>query len=326
MKTDKIPLGIIGCGGHACHHTTNLGENFEVVAACDPNNDALIKIAAGARITSGSDITLVLNHPRVQAVLIASPDEQHLDQVELALATYKHVFCEKPLLVPGQDIGRLVNAFKDARERKLTLTTCHPRRMDRPFMWLKKMLMEDVVRKLGKVISFSFDFSYHKPVAAWKGNRSLLLDHLNHEVDLMSFLFGIKEIQAWKHHDGPDRYEVVGIRGDGITFRMQGTRRLDSKKYHEFCSIRFVRGEIVLDMMMGTASIHDHEHDSIQTVGGLTIDYDGRLERVMDDFAKQIRKGVDGYLYEDEMLFNTLVGLKMQGTGIQQINVPRIIL
>lgn len=317
-----ILIGIIGCGTHAQHHANHFADDFAVGGVWDPDHEAMSQIS-GTKFQTLRDL---LAQKGIEAVMIGSPDEFHLDQIEMALEAGKHVFCEKPLLVPGQDISRLEAAFDVAKEKNLVLTSCHPRRYDRPIWWLRGKVSPEsgnpvFVNRFGKVVSFEFDFSYHEPSNQWKHTRSLLLDHLNHEIDLMNCLFGIQGFDAWKLHDGFDHYDVVGKRDDGITFHLQGTRRLKSHIYPEWCRVRFERGEVALDMMMGLAHISDHDKKVIETVPDLSIDYDGRLQKVMHDFHGTINDDHLGYLSRQEMLMNTEAGIVMQNDGIQRINI-----
>lgn len=316
-------MGIIGCGGHAQHHAKNYGEQFLTYGCWDPDPAAMQQIGG----TQYPSLEALLADENIHAVMICSPDEYHLEQIEMALAAGKHVFCEKPLLVPGQEMARLEAAFDFAREKKLVVTSCHPRRYDRPIWWLHGEVSPrrdnlGFPSRFGKVISFDFDFSYHAPSNDWKHARSLLLDHFNHEVDLMNCLFGIQGFEAWKLHDGFDHYDVVGKRDDGITFRFRGTRRLNERVYPEWCRVRFERGEVELDMMMGVARIHDHDNKTVEVIDNLAIDYDGRLQRVMKDFGDcQIIWEQTGYLSRSEMLMNTEAGIVLQDEGLQRINV-----
>lgn len=320
------PIGIIGCGGHAQHHAENHGHKFMVATVWDPDPEMAARIPSIIGPAATLEDLLACEH--ITAVMICSPDEYHLTQIEQALAAGKHVFCEKPLLVPGEPLERLVRAFDLAREKKLVVTSCHPRRYDKPIWWLwdridPRSQNPELLLRFGRVMSFSFDFSYHRPSHEWKHSRSLLLDHLNHEVDLMNMLFGIQGFDAWKLHDGPDHYAVVGKRDDGIAFHFQGTRRLEQSVYPEWCRVRFERGEVTLDMRSGVASIFDHETGETETVSGsgLKTDYSGRLERVMYDFVREIDGDSSGYLKRPEMLMNTEVGIVLQQDGPQRINV-----
>lgn len=317
-----ISIGIIGCGGHAQHHATHYREHFHTYGVWDPDAKAMEQIL-GKKYPS---LEALLAESEIQAVMIGSPDEYHLEQIELALAASKHVFCEKPLLVPGQDMERLEAAFDLAEKKGLVVTSCHPRRYDRPILWLDQHVCPSAdnprfLARFGKVVSFDFDFSYHAPENTWKHTRSLLLDHLNHEVDLMNALFGIQGFEAWKLQDSFDHYDVVGKRDDGVTFRFRGTRRLKERTYPEWCRVRFERGEVVLDMMMGFAHILDHNKKTMETVTNLAIDYEGRLAKVMRDFAGQIAWNESGYLSRSEMLMNTEAGILLQNEGIQRVNI-----
>ncbi len=325
-------MGLVGCGTHAAHHANHYGNDFATYGVWDPNPTAMEGIKSEKRFDT---LEALLAAREIDAVLICSPDEFHLAQIEMALAAGKHVYCEKPLLVPGQDLAHLEAVFDLAAEKKLVLTSCHPRRFDRPFMWLKSKLHEDpkldMYRGLyGKVVSFDFDFSYHKPSNAWKHTRSLLLDHLNHEVDLVNFLFGVQGFDAWKLQDGFDQYEVVGKRDDGIVFHFRGTRRLEAHTYPEWCRVRFERAEVELDMMRGIANIVDHEMKWVVAEPKLAIDYEGRLQRAMKDFHRQIevlrfdfrREGWENPpLSRSEMLMNTEAGIILQNEGVQRVNV-----
>ncbi len=64
-----------------------------------------------------------------------------------------------------------------------------------------------------------FDFFYHHPTATWKHDRSLLLDHANHEIDLLNFIYGITGFSASRLKDAYDGYEISGVRTDVYPFR-----------------------------------------------------------------------------------------------------------
>ncbi|HEY4487061.1 MAG TPA: hypothetical protein VJB70_05050, partial [Candidatus Paceibacterota bacterium] len=81
------------------------------------------------------------------------------------------------------------------------------------------------------------------------------------------------------------------------------------------------RGEVVLNMMTGTAHVVDHDEMVEEVFTGIGIDYDGRLEGVMGNFASQITRGIPGYLTREEMLMNTEAGIRLQKEGLRRISV-----
>lgn len=328
-----IKLGFIGCGEHSVHHAKHAGDAFSITALWDPNQTLYSTLFAEVSknalsptcvVGSPSDESLstFLAECDIDAVFIGSPDTMHMHQIELALTAGKHVLCEKPLVSEMSDLDRLVKAFALAEEKGLVLTSCHPRRFDAPFLHILPLISgahAPYRHKFGKPIGIEFDFSYHEVTDAWKLNRSLLLDHLNHELDLANYLFGISPLRAWCMTDpmAYDRYEVAGVRADGITVNFRGTRLCDNNVYPEWAKLRFERGSFLLNMMEGWITIEDHDAKASEISTNHKIDYEGRLRKVMSAFADEIA-GKPGYLSRDEMLMNTVAGLelvKSEGRG-----------
>lgn len=100
----RVVLGIIGTGGMGTHHLRTLaGRNdVEIAYVCDV--DAHHLAAAARHVASATnsspqavaDLRRVLDDPRVDAVLIATPDHWHAPAAILALDAGKHVYVEKP--------------------------------------------------------------------------------------------------------------------------------------------------------------------------------------------------------------------------------------
>lgn len=248
-------------------------------------------------------------------MVIASPDEFHVRQLGEAIEAGVHVLIEKPLATNFNDLIRVQNLLMEAEEKKLVVTSCHPRRFDPPFVWLKAETAR-FVSELGPVIGFDFDFSYHHPSAEWKKDRSLLLDHANHEIDLVNFLYGHTKTIATKITDRYDRYGVVGFRTDGISFRFRGTRKLESRKFLEFARIRHERGEVEFDTEHGEASWENHETGEYGVLECGATDYPLRFAGVMKNFVEAIRGETPNYLTTNDLLTNTAFGIDLVEHGV----------
>jgi predicted dehydrogenase len=331
MSDTSKPLGIgvIGLGGHAKHHINYWSGHFVTMGYFDPG----VEDPSLQRFSTVEDM---LASPEVQAVFIASPEEFHIEQSRMALMAGKHVLCEKPMATPEDGADELSDLLHFARENGLAFTSCHPRRFDPPMVWLRNMISPQrhrwgtTTEILGRAVSVEFDFSYHKPNAEWKKGRSLLLDHINHEIDLVNFFFDIQAFEAQKLHDRFDHYEVVGARDDGISVHFKGTRRLDSSRYPEWCRVRFERGLIEVDMMMGVAHVHRHDGSAfdpnrpgVETIAGFQIGYEVRLEGIASAFRQEIDENLP-YLRGSEMLMNTQAGVQLSRGGMQRIEVRQI--
>lgn len=118
----EIGLGIIGGGymgkAHAVAHAavgavfnTRLRPRLEMVAASSLASAERYRDAFGfAR--AATDWRALIEDPRVEAIVIASPQETHREAAELAFSLGKPVFCEKPLGASVADAEAMVAAAK----------------------------------------------------------------------------------------------------------------------------------------------------------------------------------------------------------------------
>ena len=97
----KVAVGLIGTGAIGRLHARHLASRVPgagLVAVADVDRAAAEACAAecgGSRVHQ--DYRDLVSDPAVEAVVIASPPDQHGEQIAAAAAAGKHVFCEKPL-------------------------------------------------------------------------------------------------------------------------------------------------------------------------------------------------------------------------------------
>jgi predicted dehydrogenase len=99
-----LRIGIVGCGEatQILHLPSlrQLGERFEVVAACDASRSVAETVAREWDIpVAVTDPAELFGRADVDAVLVASPDETHAPLTVAALHAGKHVLVEKPMCV-----------------------------------------------------------------------------------------------------------------------------------------------------------------------------------------------------------------------------------
>lgn len=103
--SDRVTIGVIGTGGMGTNHVRLLAgrKDVTVAAVCDVDAERLATAAGIVESTTGkrpqttSDLRRILDEPRIDAVLIATPDHWHAPAALLALEAGKHVYVEKPL-------------------------------------------------------------------------------------------------------------------------------------------------------------------------------------------------------------------------------------
>jgi predicted dehydrogenase len=314
----KIRYAVIGCGEHAlrAHAVPALAiPEYELVALCDPSEHQSWNFQEALGLQGGVSryrtLALLLGRDDIDAVVIASPDRFHAETLFHAVFAGKHVLCEKPLADNAHGLDTVRTTVARAGEKGLVVSSCHPRRLDPPFLWLRANLAR-LAEEHGPVVELDFDFSYHRPSGTKGGlHVGLLMDHLNHEFDLMNFLFGFSPVRAHRLVDGQLRYHVAGVRKDGIAFSFAGTRLLAATRYPEFVRVRFERAALDLACDTGEVRIAHHETGRVDTPRIAGIDYAGRFAAVMRNFADAILGTAPNYLAERDLLMNTEIGIAL---------------
>lgn len=311
-----VAVGFIGCGKHArkahAKVIASYPELFSVEAVYDPLPESASEFMdvlsqSTSRAHSAEEL---LNYSGVEAVFISTPHEFHLGYAEQALRAGKHVFCEKPLCVREEDVSRLAALLEYAQKQNLVFMSCHPRRFDRVFLSVKEAL-PGWVRNFGAVREVLFRFFYHIPPSGWKEKDSLLLDHMNHEIDLVNFLIGFSKVSLRRMWDGFDSYAVSGVRDDGVGIYFSGERRLQTKTYRNELEIRFERGRITAYSLLRGGTVYpqivteNFENDERVVTTFTPHPYDEAFVKIMQNFHAAIRGEEENYLDARSLLENT---------------------
>ncbi len=123
---DRIRIGIIGCGSRGCNaHMEGVYKyvkemNFEIIAVSDPWRVSRETANEKVKKWFGRDARQFVSHrellemKEIDAVMIASPDHLHTDQLEASARAGKHVYVEKPMAMEMDKLVRAVDAVKEA--------------------------------------------------------------------------------------------------------------------------------------------------------------------------------------------------------------------
>src|SRR5205085_7485268 len=136
-----IGVAIIGAGAIAiANHLPGirLSRAASVVALCDTNPQNLdrAKRETGVERTY-TDYAQALADDRVDAVIVATPNNLHPEIVLAALARGKHVLCEKPLALNYRDANAM---YETARRSTLRHMTAFTYRFVPAMRWMKHLV------------------------------------------------------------------------------------------------------------------------------------------------------------------------------------------
>jgi len=100
---------------------------------------------------STTQLAELLADPDIGAVYISTTNEKHLDQALAAIATGKHVMCEKPLAMTVSDAVKMVNAARDAG---LVFATNHHLRNAGSHLQIKDLIKSGQIGKVQSIRIF----------------------------------------------------------------------------------------------------------------------------------------------------------------------------
>jgi len=113
---DEIGIGILGAGFMGRVHALAarmLGARLVGVVASTParSDAAAAMLGAEQGFATAADL---IRHPAVEVVHVCTPNVLHVPLVEMALASGKHVVCEKPLATTASDAEKLAAHARDS--------------------------------------------------------------------------------------------------------------------------------------------------------------------------------------------------------------------
>jgi predicted dehydrogenase len=153
---ERIRLGIIGTSGWTeMMYFNNLTgrDDVEITAICGRTPTPLSQMASKHGIgATFSDYRDMFANGNIDAVVVASPDDQHLAMTLAAIDKGLHVLCEKPLANSAADARRMLDAADRAGIKHMVLFTW---RWQPHFQWLKALLESG---ELGRVYRAQFSF------------------------------------------------------------------------------------------------------------------------------------------------------------------------
>ena len=105
-------LCIVGLGRAGKFHLESIRkiEKAHLLYLVDPNLDNKTKLELESNnLTIVDDLTMALEDPRVDAVIVSSPTQYHFEHITSSLNAGKHVFTEKPL---GHSLDQIKKIYK----------------------------------------------------------------------------------------------------------------------------------------------------------------------------------------------------------------------
>jgi predicted dehydrogenase len=195
-----VRVGIVGCGGFTRYRLGNVAKvsEAEVVALVDPEQHQIdLTKKAHPHLSSVpeySTIEEMLAAVKPDAVMIATPHTQHVDQILTSLAAGCHVCCEKPLVTTVADAHRIIEARDKAK--KIGMVS-YQRHFQAEFRYIRERIAGGHAGKVNFISAFQAQGWLTGTKGTWRQIHALsgggqLNDSGSHLVDILLWTSGLK--------------------------------------------------------------------------------------------------------------------------------------
>jgi myo-inositol 2-dehydrogenase/D-chiro-inositol 1-dehydrogenase len=253
--TESVRVGLIGAGRIAKVHAAAYERiaRGTLVSVTDPVTAAADALGGEYGIAVAHTMSDVLGDDSVDAVLLATPNFLHADQLVQALEAGKHVFCQKPIALTLEDADRVVDAAA-ASDRVVQFGFML--RFTPPLPQLQARL---AAGELGPLIAAQAAVFGWEPSNDWfydpKNGGGVILDTLVHFGDLVLWLFGPAE----------------HVTTEGGAYKLAGAKRFGSPD-NAVVTVRHASGVVSSMYVTWTAGRGNFTLDVYGSDGSATVD------------------------------------------------------
>ena len=226
---EKYSLGIIGFGGMAGHHYTQLSKGntkVQIKGVYDINPDRL-KAAEEKGLVAYSSREELLSDPEIDIVLVATTNEVHAELSIEAMKYGKHVICEKPVTITADE---LVSIMEAAKKYDRVFTVDQNRRTNRDFVLMRRTVESGVIGK-PYVIESRVEGSRGMP-SGWRTIKELgggmMLDWGVHLIDQIMYMYPDKMVtsvyctkNSIQYPEVDDNFRMIMMLESGIEVRIE---------------------------------------------------------------------------------------------------------
>jgi len=190
-------VALLGAGRMGQVHAKAIAiAGARLVAVFDPDTAAAKAIGKSTGATIAPTAAAAINHPKTQAVIIATSSDTHTDLVIEAVAAGKPVLCEKPLANSLDECRRCIDTIGEVAARRVFLG--FNRRFDRGHASLRDAVHSGEIGRLEQLTITSRD-PFPPPLEYIPRSGGLFRDMMIHDFDMARSIMGQEPISVTAH-------------------------------------------------------------------------------------------------------------------------------
>ncbi|WP_377513038.1 inositol 2-dehydrogenase [Octadecabacter sp. R77987] len=138
------------------------------------------------------DLDAVLADPKIDAVVIATPTDTHVEYIEHVARSGKPIYCEKPL---DQSLDRVDRAVAALRDHPVPFMLGFNRRFDPDNAALRDAVARGEIGRVNMLMSWSREPS-PPPIAYVRSSGGYFIDATIHDIDLLCWIAGERPVEV----------------------------------------------------------------------------------------------------------------------------------
>src|SRR4249920_3613547 len=214
MKPNRVNVGIVGLGRWAkvLARAACASDRLAITAAYSRSQEKRSAFAQEFGVASAPDLPSLLADPRIEGVIITTPNEQHLPVAREAARAGKHIYTEKPIASTLEE-GLEIEALE--KSHRVTVTVGHSARLMAGIRRIREMIDAG---ELGRLAFMEANFSNERALEltpqTWRWYKAKapggpLSQLAIHQFDILHYLGGdIVEASAMASKLSPVGAEV----------------------------------------------------------------------------------------------------------------------
>jgi myo-inositol 2-dehydrogenase / D-chiro-inositol 1-dehydrogenase len=190
-----LKIAVIGTGFIGSVHAKNVARHpgAALVAVNDANFEFAKKAAAATGAQAVAEIAEVFENKNIEAVVIATPTNTHVEYLTRAANAGKAIYCEKPI---GLDYDEAARAVTAVRKTGVPVMLGFNRRFDASHAAVKQAIEEGEVGKI-EIVQLTSRGPQPPPIEYVKVSGGQMRDQTIHFFDLLRWLTNDEPVEVY---------------------------------------------------------------------------------------------------------------------------------
>lgn len=195
--TPKIRVGVIGTGRIGRLHIGHLAQDIpeaDLVALCSLDRSSMDSLTKQFNVPQTTeDYTELLADPQIDAVLITSATNTHVEISQAAAKSGKHIFCEKPIAL---DLKEIDETLAIVEKTGVKFQVGFQRRFDTSFMRVREAVASGEIGA-PHIMRITSRDPAPPPIEYIEASGGIFLDMTIHDFDMARHLIGDEVVEIY---------------------------------------------------------------------------------------------------------------------------------